>query len=95
MVRPKIDKLEVLKLLNGLFSQVIEELSPIGMGQIASAFSYRVGPDEYVLRLVDDTMATSFGRDQLMSEKLAALNNPGASDRRAWLLWRPSLCHIS
>jgi len=76
MVRPQIDRQEILKLLNGLFDLAVEVLSPVGTGQIASAFSYRVGLDEYVLRLVDDTMATSFGKDQLMSEKLAPLNIP-------------------
>ena len=76
MVRPLIDRADVLGMLNGLYDSAVEELAPVGTGQISRAFSFRVGAEEYVVRFVDDTMATSFGKDEFISRTLASTRIP-------------------
>ena len=76
MVRLVIDRADVFGMLNGLYDSAVEELAPVGTGQISRAFSFRVGAEEYVVRFVDDTMATSFGKDEFISRTLASTRIP-------------------
>ena len=72
MVRPLIERADVLVMLSGLFDSTVDELAPVGTGQVSRAYSFRAGVDEYVVRFVDSAMATSFGKDQLIADRLAS-----------------------
>ena len=76
MVKPSVDPSHISELLRYHFSLPVEGLSPIGTGQISSAFSFRVDGEDYIVRFNTGKMAMAFGKDQLISERLAPSRVP-------------------
>ena len=75
-VKPSIEPTQVMRSVNEYFGQPVEQLVPIGTGQIASAFSFRVAGQDYIIRFVTSKMAMSFGKDQFAFQRLSSSSIP-------------------
>ena len=74
--KPTIDQPEVINLPNQFFHQPIYDLAPLGTGQIALIFSFRVADKEYVIRFVEAKMAHTLKKEGAVAKLLAGSNVP-------------------
>ncbi len=74
--KPIIDESEVITLLSQFFNQPVYELAPLGTGQIALVFSFRVGDQEFVIRFVENKMAHTLKKEIVVAELLQGSEVP-------------------
>lgn len=72
-LRPVIEQEQVHSLLLQHFTEPITHLAPIEGGQVARAFAFRVGEQDYILRFTPaDHLPISFAKEARLSQTIAS-----------------------
>ncbi|WP_420642626.1 phosphotransferase family protein [Candidatus Leptofilum sp.] len=68
--KPNIDKSQIQALVRSCFDEPIDDLAPLGTGQIALVYSFRAGDQEFVIRFVESKMAHTLKKEVAVANLL-------------------------
>ena len=71
-VKPIVEREQIHQLLTGHFGEPVQELEPVQGGQVAQALSFRVGGQEYILRINAGSLDASFRKEVLIFQHFAS-----------------------
>ncbi|WP_420630478.1 phosphotransferase family protein [Candidatus Leptofilum sp.] len=75
-IKPDIPKSEISDLIGQFYNSPILDLAPLGTGHIALVYSFRVGNQELVMRLVENTMAHTLKKEAVIANLLQGSDVP-------------------